>query len=56
MEREKGREIIRTSCEYERESCIKVVIKWLYKYHFSLKNLKAMDRLQIIELYLCVEV
>jgi len=35
MEREKGREKIITSCEYERESCQKVVKKWLYKYHFS---------------------
>jgi hypothetical protein len=35
MEREKGREKIITSCEYERESCQKVVTKWLYKYHFS---------------------
>jgi len=36
MEREKGRERIRMSCEYERESCPKVVIKWLYNYHFSI--------------------
>jgi hypothetical protein len=35
MEREKGRERITTSCEYERESCPKVVKKWLSKYHFS---------------------
>jgi len=35
METEKGRERIITSCEYERESCQKVVAKWLYKYHFS---------------------
>jgi hypothetical protein len=35
MEREKGRERITTSCEYERESCQKVVKKWLSKYHFS---------------------
>jgi len=35
MEREKGRERIITSCEYERESCQKIVKKWLYKYHFS---------------------
>jgi len=39
MEREKGRERIRTSCEYERESCTKVLTKWLYKYHFSIKKL-----------------
>ena len=36
MEREKRRERILTSCKYERESCQKVVTKWLYKYHFSL--------------------
>jgi len=35
MEREKGREMITTECEYERENCSKVVTKWLYKYHFS---------------------
>jgi len=35
MEREKVREKITTSCEYERESCPKVVKKWLSKYHFS---------------------
>ena len=40
MEREKGRERITTSCEYERESCPKVVKKWLSKYHFSF--LRAM--------------
>jgi len=40
MEREKGRERIRMSCEYERKSCPKVVIKWLYKYHFSFLNTK----------------
>ena len=34
-EREKGRERINTSCEYERKSCTKIIIKWLYKYHFS---------------------
>ena len=38
MEREKGRERIRATCEYERESCPKIVKKWLYKYHFSLLN------------------
>ena len=38
MEREKGRERITTSCEYERESCPKVVKKWLSKYHFSIEN------------------
>jgi len=27
MEREKGRDVITTSCEYERESCSKVVTK-----------------------------
>jgi hypothetical protein len=37
MDREKGRERITTSCEYERESCPKVVKKWLSKYHFSFK-------------------
>jgi hypothetical protein len=37
MEREKGRERITISCEYERESCPKVVKKWLSKYHFSKK-------------------
>lgn len=41
MEREKGREMIRTSCEYERESCTKVVTKSLYKYHFSNNNEKS---------------
>jgi len=35
MEREKGRERLKIECEYERESCLKVVTKWLYKYHFS---------------------
>jgi hypothetical protein len=35
IEREKGRERITTSCEYERESCQKIVKKWLSKYHFS---------------------
>jgi hypothetical protein len=35
MEREKGRERIIILCEYERESCPKVVKKWLSKYHFS---------------------
>jgi hypothetical protein len=35
MEREKGRERVTISCEYERESCPKVVKKWLSKYHFS---------------------
>jgi hypothetical protein len=35
MKREKGRERITTSCEYERESCPKVVKKWMSKYHFS---------------------
>jgi hypothetical protein len=34
----KGRERITTSCEYERESCPKVVKKWLSKYHFSISN------------------
>jgi hypothetical protein len=38
MEREKGRERITTSCEYERENCPKVVEKWLSKYHFSKKK------------------
>jgi len=38
MKREKGRERIRTSCEYERENCPKVVTKWMYKYHFSKNN------------------
>jgi hypothetical protein len=38
MEREKGRERITPSCEYERESCPKVVKKWLSKYHFSIKK------------------
>jgi len=38
IEREKGRERIRIKCEYERENCQKVVIKWLYKYHFSTIN------------------
>jgi hypothetical protein len=38
MEREKGRERITTSCEYERESCPKIVKKWLSKYHFSYKK------------------
>jgi len=36
MEREKGKERIRVTCEYEIESCSKVVKKWLYKYHFSI--------------------
>jgi len=27
MEREKGREMIRTTCEYERESCQKMVVQ-----------------------------
>ena len=31
MDREKGRERIRKTCEYERESCQKIVINWLYK-------------------------
>jgi hypothetical protein len=35
MEREKERERITILCEYERESCPKVVKKWLSKYHFS---------------------
>jgi len=39
MERKKGRERIRISCEYERKSCTKVVTKWLYKYHFSKPNI-----------------
>jgi hypothetical protein len=38
MEREKGREKITISCEYERESCPKVIKKWLSKYHFSSGN------------------
>jgi hypothetical protein len=38
MEREKGRERITTSCEYEKESCSKVVKKWLSRYHFSFNN------------------
>jgi len=39
MEREKIREMKRTSCEYVRESCLKDVTKWMYKYHFSNSNL-----------------
>ncbi|AES91831.1 transmembrane protein, putative [Medicago truncatula] len=39
MEREKGRERIRKYCEYERESCQKVVTKRLYKYHFSFSTM-----------------
>ena len=35
MKREKGKERIRTSYEYEKENYTKVVTKWLYKYHFS---------------------
>ena len=38
-EREKERDMITRSCEYERESCSKVVIKWLYRYHISFKSL-----------------
>jgi hypothetical protein len=37
--REKKEERITTSCEYERESCPKVVKKWLSKDHFSKKIL-----------------
>jgi hypothetical protein len=37
MEREKERER-KTSCEYERESCPKIIKKWLSKYHFSTKK------------------
>jgi hypothetical protein len=42
MEREKGRERITTSCEYKRESCPKVVKKWLSKYHFSFNSANKM--------------
>jgi len=35
MEREKGREEKKIMCEYEKESCLKVVTKWMYIYHFS---------------------
>jgi hypothetical protein len=36
MKREKGRDRIKTTCEYEREMCQMVVTKWLYIYHFSI--------------------
>jgi hypothetical protein len=45
MEREKRRERIKMSCEYERESCPKVVAKWLYKYHFSNVKGKSENKL-----------
>jgi len=35
MEKEKGIKRVRIECEYEKESCLKVVTKWLYKYYFS---------------------
>jgi len=35
MERKNGREGIRMSSEHERESCPKIVTRWLCKYHFS---------------------
>ncbi|AES69278.1 hypothetical protein MTR_3g026800 [Medicago truncatula] len=56
MEREKGREMIRPSCEYERESCTKVVTKWLYKYHFSLGIFRCLSilPLQLICSKMCV--
>jgi len=38
MERQKRRERVRIECEYEKESCLKVVTKWLYEYHFSKKK------------------
>jgi len=41
MEREKRGDRIRTTCDYEKESCQKVVTKWLYKYHFSLKEFRV---------------
>jgi len=33
--REKKEERVRIECEYERQSYLKIVTKWLYKYHFS---------------------
>jgi hypothetical protein len=49
MEREKERERIKTTCEYEREKCQKVVTKWLYIYHFSFFN-QVMQNRYLLEL------
>ena len=36
IERENGRESIRTSCEYKRENCTKIIKKMVVHYHFPI--------------------
>jgi len=52
IEREKEREMIRTSYKHEKKSCSKVISKYLYKYYYSIKNYFGISVLTCSMFYL----